>query len=46
LELVPGGGGCFEIDLDGKRVYSKLKTGSFPEEEAIEEMISARLQKG
>jgi len=35
LELVPSGGGCFEIDVDGKQIYSKLETGSFPDEEQI-----------
>jgi selenoprotein W-related protein len=35
LELVPSGGGCFEIDVDGKRVYSKLETDSFPDEDEI-----------
>jgi len=32
LKLIPGGGGCFELSLDGELVYSKLKTGKFPEE--------------
>lgn len=27
LELVPGGGGVFEVDVDGERVYSKKATG-------------------
>jgi selenoprotein W-related protein len=35
LELVPSGGGCFEIDVDGKRIYSKLETDSFPDEKEI-----------
>jgi selenoprotein W-related protein len=35
LELVPSGGGCFEIDVDGKRIYSKLETESFPDEDEI-----------
>jgi selenoprotein W-related protein len=32
LELVPSSGGCFELTVDGKLVYSKLKTGEFPDE--------------
>lgn len=40
LELVPAGGGCFEIDVDGKTVYSKLSTGSFPDEDEILRKIS------
>jgi selenoprotein W-related protein len=35
LELVPSGGGCFEIDVDGERIYSKLETDAFPDEEEI-----------
>lgn len=35
--LIPSKGGCFEITVGGKRIYSKLETGRFPnEEEAIE----------
>ena len=39
LELVPSGGGCFEIDVDGKQIYSKLETGSFPDEEQILKLL-------
>ena len=35
LELVPGKGGCFEVDVNGRRIYSKLETGQFPDESAI-----------
>lgn len=35
LELVPGKGGCFEVDVDGTRIYSKLATGQFPDESTI-----------
>ena len=35
LELVPAGGGCFEIERDGAMIFSKLSTGAFPEEDAI-----------
>ncbi len=31
LELVPGEGGVFEVTVDGKLVFSKLKEGRFPE---------------
>ncbi len=40
LELVPAGGGCFEIDVDGKTLYSKLATGSFPNEADVLRDIS------
>lgn len=35
--LIPGGGGIFEITVDGKVVYSKAETGRFPKPgEAVE----------
>ncbi len=33
--LVPSDGGRFEISLDGKQIYSKLETGSFPDHEEV-----------
>lgn len=41
LELVPAGGGCFEVEVDGHQIYSKLKTGEFPDER----QVVAELQK-
>jgi selenoprotein W-related protein len=35
LELQPSVGGCFELTVDGKLVYSKLETGEFPDEQAL-----------
>ena len=35
LELEPSSGGCFELSVDGKLVYSKLETGEFPDEAAV-----------
>jgi selenoprotein W-related protein len=35
LKLIPGGGGCFELTVDGELIYSKLKIGKFPDEEAM-----------
>jgi selenoprotein W-related protein len=35
LELEPSGGGCFEVSIDGELIYSKLKTGVFPDEREI-----------
>ena len=43
LTLVPSGGGCFEIDLDGERVYSKLDNGQFPDEDEILQLVAQRL---
>jgi selenoprotein W-related protein len=31
--LVPKGGGCFELSVNGSPVFSKLKEGRFPDEE-------------
>ncbi len=44
MELVPTGGGAFEVELDGKLVYSKLQTKEFPDEAAIEEMVAQQLK--
>ena len=43
--LVPSGGGCFEVIVNGELVYSKLKTAKFPDETAISEMVADRLAK-
>ena len=32
FELEPSGGGCFELTVNDKLVYSKLETGAFPDE--------------
>jgi selenoprotein W-related protein len=41
--MIPSSGGCFELTVGGKKLYSKLKTGSFPDEEdllaAVDRMI-------
>jgi len=44
LELVPKSGGCFELSLDGELIYSKLHTGSFPDEKAILKLVGQRLK--
>ncbi len=43
MKLVPSGGGCFELTADGELLYSKLKTGTFPDEKAMLEAVGARL---
>jgi selenoprotein W-related protein len=35
LVLIPSDGGRFEVSIDSKLVYSKLKTGRFPEWDEI-----------
>ncbi len=41
LELEPSTGGCFELTVDGKLVYSKLDTGEFPDEGDMVSKITA-----
>ena len=40
--LIRSSGGVFEVALDGAMLYSKKRTGEFPEEAAIIEMIRKR----
>ncbi len=42
--LVPTGGGAFEISHDGELVYSKLKTGKFPEEDWVLDTVRKRFR--
>jgi selenoprotein W-related protein len=44
LKLIPAGGGCFEVSLNGDLIYSKLKTGEFPDEQAIVDAVESRLK--
>ena len=43
MKLVPAGGGCFEVKLDGELVYSKLETGQFPDEQSIVDAVEKKL---
>jgi selenoprotein W-related protein len=43
--LVPAGGGAFEVKVNGELVYSKLKTGAFPDEDAMLSEVGGRLKK-
>jgi selenoprotein W-related protein len=43
LKLIPSDGGRFEVTLDGELIYSKLKTGDFPQNKEILGEIRARL---
>jgi selenoprotein W-related protein len=44
LTLVPSRGGCFELTADGELLYSKLKTGQFPDEAALVERVAAKVR--
>ena len=37
--LVAGGGGIFDVIVDGKLVYSKAQTGRFPEPNEVTDLI-------
>jgi selenoprotein W-related protein len=43
LELQPSSGGCFELSIDGKLVYSKLKEGDFPDEQTMVDEVGKLL---
>jgi selenoprotein W-related protein len=45
LKLIPSGGGCFEVTVDGELIYSKLATGEFPNEADILRTVEARPRK-
>ena len=34
-KLIKGDNGVFEVDVDGQRIFSKEKTGRFPEHEEV-----------
>ncbi len=44
LKLLPDKGGCFELRVDGELIYSKLKTGKFPDEKWPVEAVRAKLK--
>jgi selenoprotein W-related protein len=44
--LIPDGGGVFDVAVDDELIYSKLQTGSFPDEyQLINELISTHGNK-
>ena len=42
LSLAPYADGRFEVFVDGDRIYSKLETGEFPDEETLVAKIRRR----
>jgi selT/selW/selH-like putative selenoprotein len=38
-ELKPGGGGIFDVEVDGTKVYSKKETHRFPNPGEVDELI-------
>ena len=39
VTLTPGSGGVFDVNIDGKNVFSKQKEGRFPEPDEIVKKI-------
>jgi selenoprotein W-related protein len=37
--MIPSKGGCFELTVGGKLLYSKLRTGEFPDEDKLIEAV-------
>lgn len=43
LRLIPSSGGVFEVVVNGELIYSKKRTGQFPDFDAIKREIGRRL---
>jgi selenoprotein W-related protein len=43
LELIPSDGGRFEVEVDGKLVFSKLSEKKFPEFSEVKKHIEKKL---
>ena len=37
--MIPSKGGCFELTVGGRMLYSKLETGEFPDEEELVDAV-------
>ena len=44
LKLIPASGGCFEVTIDDELIYSKLKTGNFPDEQWALDAVGKHLR--
>jgi selenoprotein W-related protein len=43
LELVPGTGGIFDVDVDGEQVFTKRMLGRYPEPHEVIPLVQARM---
>lgn len=43
VDLVKGGGGIFDVVVDGDRVYSKQQTGRFPQYREVVGLIEQKI---
>ena len=44
VTLVPGEGGVFEVSLGGRTLFSKERTGRFPDENEVEDQLAELLE--
>jgi selenoprotein W-related protein len=42
--LIPSKGGCFEVSVGNRLVYSKLATGQFPDEDQVIAEVEAAIE--
>jgi selenoprotein W-related protein len=40
VQLIPGSGGVFEVCVDQKNIFSKKRSGRFPDKGEIESLIT------
>lgn len=43
VALIPSSGGAFEVSVGSEKVYSKLETGTFPDERALMNQLGGKL---
>ena len=41
--MIPSTKGCFELTVGGERLYSKLQTGAFPDEDQLVDAVGKAL---
>ena len=46
ITLIPSDGGCFEVTLNGKRIYSKLQTHRHAEPGEIQNLLLSFIKEG
>jgi selenoprotein W-related protein len=44
VEVVPGTGGVFDVDVDGERVFTKKMLGRYPEPGDVVPLVAARIE--
>ena len=43
VEVVPGSGGIFDVDVDGERVFTKAMLGRYPQPHEVLPLLEQRL---